>query len=136
MKRRKSSPNGTKSIREILRIFLVSLIVASAVLFGLTVLFALLVSATALPSVVLELMAIFILIFAGFFGGYPAAKSIRKNGLQVGLICGASLSVLLFLLSGVVFDTLGWQLITKMLIVTSSSAVGGVLGVNSRKKYR
>ena len=136
MKRRKSSPKDGGRNGDFLRVFLVSLLIASAVLFGLTAVFSLVLSAAALPLAVSDLMAVFVLILAGFSGGYPAARSIRKNGLQIGSICGAALSVLLFLLSGVIFDTVGWQFITKMLIVTASSAIGGVLGVNSRKKYR
>jgi len=136
VKRRKNSPKDGGRNGDYLRTFLFSLLIALAVLFGLTALFSLVLSAVALPLVVSDLMAVFVLILAGFSGGYPAARSIRKNGLQVGLICGASLSVLLFLLSGVIFDTAGWQFITKMLIVTASAAIGGVLGVNSRRKYR
>ncbi|MCI8502190.1 MAG: TIGR04086 family membrane protein [Oscillospiraceae bacterium] len=136
MGRRKKQPKNSTGFYGNLKIVLLSVLAAAAVIAVLTALFALVMSMVTVPAVVLSGVVVLQLMLAGFASGYLAAKSIRKNGLRVGVICGAVLSVLLFLLSGILFDSVGWQIITKMLVVTAAASIGGVLGVNSRKKYR
>ncbi len=136
MGRRKKQSKDSSGIYGYLRTVLWSILAALVVVTALTALFALVMSLVTIPSAILSGVVIALLVVAGFVSGYLAAKSIRKNGLRVGVICGAALSVLLFLLAGVVFDSVGWQIIAKMLVVTAAASVGGVLGVNSRKKYR
>ncbi len=136
MGRRKKQSKDSSGIYGYLRTVLLSILAAAVVVTALTALFALAMSLVTIPSAVLSGAVIVLLILAGFVSGYLAAKSIRKNGLRVGVICGVALSVLLFLLAGVIFDSVGWQIFTKMLVVTAAASIGGVLGVNSRKKYR
>ncbi len=135
MGRKKRQIKDGTGVYEYLRAVLFSVLVASASAGAIIALSALIMSYMTIPGVILSGLVIIILLLAGFISGYLAAKKIRKNGLQIGIICGASISVLLFLLSGVLFDCFGWQWISKMLVVTAAAAIGGVLGVNSRKKY-
>ena len=136
MGRRKKQSKDSSGIYGYLRTVLLSILAAAVVVTALTALFALAMSLVTIPSAVLSGVVIVLLILAGFVSGYLSAKSIRKNCLRVGVICGVALSVLLFLLAGVIFDSVSWQIITKMLVVTAAASIGGVLGVNSRKKYR
>ena len=136
MGRRKKQSKDSSGIYGYLRTVLLSILAAAVVVTALTALFALAMSLVTIPSAVLSGAVIVLLILAGFVSGYLAAKSIRKNGLRVGVICGVALSVLLFLLAGVIFDSVGWQIFTKMLVVTAAASIGCVLGVNRKKKYR
>lgn len=136
MGRRKKQSKDSSGIYGYLRTVLLSILAAAVIITALTALFALAMSLVTIPSAVLSGVVIVLLILAGLVSGYLSAKSIRKNGLRVGVICGVALSVLLFLFAGVIFDSVSWQIITKMLVVTAAASIGGVLGVNSRKKYR
>lgn len=134
--RRKKQPNDGFEFYDFLRAVLFSVLAAVLVVTALIALFALVLSFITIPPVVLSGMTIATLMLAGFVSGYLAAKSIRKKGVLVGAVCGAAISILLFLLAGILFECTGWQLITKTLVVMAAASIGGVLGVNSRKKYR
>ena len=79
--------------------------------------------------------------FAMSFASLPdtfltAAAILWKDGLRIGLLCGLVLCAVVLLLSVLVYRCFAWQFLFKVLVVASSAALGGVLGVNSRKKYR
>ena len=109
---------------------------ALAIVVALTALFAFIMSLVNIPGVILTGIVMLLLILTGFVSGYLSSKSIRKNGLKVGLSCGLLISLLLLLLPIILYDSLGWPCLSKILVVTASSCIGGVLGVNSRRKYR
>lgn len=133
---RKKQPRDGGNLMGIARSIMLNTITAMVVMVALTALFAFIMSLVTIPSVVLTGIVMLLLIFVGFASGYLSAKSVRRDGLKVGLTCGVLISLLLFVLSGVLYDSFGWQCVTKMLVVTAASSIGGVLGVNSRKKYR
>ena len=93
-------------------------------------------SFASLPDTFLTAAAIAVLVASGFVGGYFAAKKLWKDGLRIGLLCGLVLCAVVLLLSVLLYRCFAWQFLFKVLVVASSAALGGVLGVNSRKKYR
>lgn len=72
-----------------------------------------------------------------FSAGFTAAKRRRRNGLRVGLVCGAVIFAAA-LLGGIVFvrSFSAGGFFTKLLIILVCSVMGGVLGVNSPKRFR
>ena len=85
---------------------------------------------------VLRIIALATLGLGGFGSGFLAAKLRRKNGMLMGALSGAALMVILVLLSLIFFGFhFGGQLITKVAIGVLTGALGGVLGVNHRKKH-
>lgn len=75
---------------------------------------------------------------AGCFGAsFAAAKKRQKDGLKTGLMCG----VIIFgitLLGGFIFVrsfSVG-GFFTKVLIIMVCSSLGGIIGVNSRRRFR
>jgi len=75
---------------------------------------------------------------AGCFGAsFAAAKRHRKDGLKTGLKCGAIIFGVM-LLGGIIFVrsfSFG-GFFTKMLIIMICSSLGGIIGVNSRQRFR
>lgn len=72
-----------------------------------------------------------------FAAAYTVSKQKRRKGLIIGLYCGSIVFIGTFLL-GIIFSK-GFSaggVIIKLLTVFSCSAIGGVLGVNSKKRFR
>lgn len=71
-----------------------------------------------------------------FAGGYFCARILREKGMFLGMICGGALFLLLFLCSlpiaGAHFTFL---LPVKLLSMLLAGAVGGILGVNHKRKH-
>lgn len=71
-----------------------------------------------------------------FSGGYTTARINRSFGLATGAFCGVIMYPVLLALGaafGGSFDPLS---LLRLLLMTVSGAVGGVLGVNKRRKRR
>lgn len=136
MARRKKQKNDRSGMYANIRRILISVLAAVAVMLVLAVLFALAMSFVTVPAMALNAVSIVLLALTGFISGYFASKAIRKNGLQIGLICGGILSFLLFVLSTSLSNDFGWLCLSKMLVLIVAGAIGGVLGVNGKRKYR
>lgn len=72
--------------------------------------------------------------FSLFLSTFIVTKIIKKNGIFIGLIFGVITSLIIVLITysttGVVFSIGN---VTKALIITLASCLGGVLGVNSKE---
>ena len=68
-----------------------------------------------------------------FLSAFITARVINKKGILIGLIFGLVTSILIFIITfistGVLFSIGN---LTKILIITISSVLGGILGVNSK----
>ncbi|MBQ5318010.1 MAG: TIGR04086 family membrane protein [Oscillospiraceae bacterium] len=75
---------------------------------------------------------------AGCFGAsFTAAKKRQKDGLKTGLMCGAIIFAVTFL-GGIIFVrsfSVG-GFFTKILIILICSSLGGIIGVNSPRRFR
>lgn len=90
-----------------------------------------------LPDGIMSVMAQISLAAGCFAAAYTVSKQRRRNGLLSGLCCGAVVFAVIFLL-GIIFAgsfSLG-GFISKILAVLSCSALGGIIGVNSKKRFR
>ncbi len=75
---------------------------------------------------------------AGCFGAsFAAAKRRRRYGLKTGLLCGIIIFCTAFL-GGIIFVrtfSVG-GIFTKLLIILICSSLGGIIGVNSPRRFR
>lgn len=75
---------------------------------------------------------------AGCFGAsFVAAKRRRRDGLKTGLLCGTIIFGVT-LLGGIIFVrsfSVG-GFFTKLLIILICSSLGGIIGVNSPRRFR
>lgn len=113
------------------------------ILFGGLACFILLILMSALmgfhdiPQAVISLFATISFVFGGLVAGYISASCARERGMFLGLCCGGCLFLVLlcagFMMEGNMF---GVQGLTKLASVLMAAALGGIFGVNRRKKFR
>ncbi|MDD2363056.1 MAG: TIGR04086 family membrane protein [Oscillospiraceae bacterium] len=98
-------------------------------------LFALLMAACDIPQAAVTPMAVIAAAVGAFFGGFICAKAAGSRGLIYGAACGG-LMYLLILIAGfsLLSDVRGWYALIKLLVVVTSAAIGGVYGVNFRRR--
>ncbi|MBQ5563517.1 MAG: TIGR04086 family membrane protein [Clostridia bacterium] len=71
-----------------------------------------------------------------FVGGYVTARINKNMGMAVGAICGLAV-FLIFLGTGAVFGSeLGIVSLIRCIASVISGALGGILGVNKRKRRK
>ena len=101
----------------------------------LLLMMALLVRSVDVPRVAITPMAIAAAGAGAFAAGLAAALTAKKNGLVLGLVCGLVLFFVL-LLAGIAHATgvSGSLAVIKLAVLTLAGALGGVLGVNRRKR--
>ncbi len=72
----------------------------------------------------------------GFVGGYITARINKNMGMAVGAICGLAV-FLIFLGTGAIFGSkLGIVSLIRGIAAVIAGALGGVLGVNKRKRRK
>lgn len=132
MQRRKNFSN-IKSSK--LGCTIVSSFVGIAVIALMLLLFSLLMTKIDVPEGVVSLMSAVALCVGAYAGGYYASRSRRENGLFLGILCGTLIYFTVFIM-GIIFSkvNLSAAVFTKLIIVAICGAIGGVIGVNSKKK--
>jgi len=124
-------------LRRNIRPVLISVLAGAVVCVILLVLFAFVLSAQNIPQALVSPMATVAVSIGGLASGYICAKMMRENGLVYGLLCGGLLAVLLLLGSfGIGDNGLGVPALFKIIFILLCGMLGGVLGVNTRKRRR
>lgn len=133
---RRKTPAERIRTERLLMIFCASLACVGAVFLAVTI-FSAIATMVDLSDGMFTLMSGIALCAGCFAAGYTAAKHRKKQGLRVGLACGGVIFAVTLLL-GIIFVR-GFSaggFFTKLLIILVSSAVGGIIGVNSPKRFR
>lgn len=121
--------------RRLLRPVLVGVAVGLIGCVGCLMLAALLVQAVDVPRAAIMPLAIAAAAIGAFLAGLTAAAVAGQRGLLFGAVCGLLLW-LLILLAGVARYTgvSGGNALIKLAALVLSGSIGGVLGVNLRKR--
>ena len=115
----------------------VALSVAVGVLLSFLLLcaFAALMSLRDMPHSAVVPMSVFSVAVGTIAAGYCAACLIREHGLLWGLVCGSVIFLIaLFCELMLLGQPVGVLGLYKFIIYASSGMIGGVLGVNKRRK--
>lgn len=115
--------------------------VALGLIFGAVTIFALLFAGSAVmkhsnvPQTIIPIIAIISVAAGSFVAGFCASKISKQRGLLTGLVCGVAIS-LIILLAGlaVLKDSIGGLALTKFAASISASAIGGIVGVNTKRR--
>lgn len=100
-------------------------------------LMAFILSARSVPQFAVQPMAAFALLVGGFSAGFSCAKLMRENGLMFGAACGIILTVIVQVAGFAIPDnTFGISAVIKIAVVLFSAMLGGVLGVNTRRRRK
>lgn len=99
--------------------------------------FSFIVSSNDVPQGLIYPMTIFAACLSGFVSGYVVSRIIRKNGLAWGALCGLILFVVVAIVDFAIgFNGFGILGLIKLLVLLLSSAIGGFIGVNRKKKLK
>lgn len=127
------SSAAKRNIRPVAMSVLLGGIVTTAIL----LLLSLVVSTQSIPQAMIDPMAIFALSVGAFVAGFACAKALRRGGLLCGLICGIAFSLILLICSFAISDSgFGIPAMLKILFMLLSAMLGGVLGVNTKKRRK
>lgn len=131
MKTRKEDTVLLKTLRPIIMGTAVGVLCCLIVL----LIFALLMASFDIPQAAVMPMAVFAAVIGAFFGGLICARVSGSHGLAYGAACGA-LMYLLNVIAGFSLssDIQGWYALIKLVAILLSSSLGGVYGVNMRRR--
>lgn len=120
-----------------LKPILVGTAVGAVVITVVLMVLSLLLSLQNIPQMLITPMVLVALGIGSFLGGNFAARLTREKGLLVGLCCGVLLFLALWLFGQAIhgggFGVIG---IVKLAIALGLSALGGVMGVNAKKRRK
>ena len=88
-----------------------------------------------IPKAAITPMAIVAAAFGSFIGGIVAAKISGEKGLLYGAVAGLQLYVVVIIAGfSVLQDVRGATILIKLAVMVCSSAVGGIIGVNMKRR--
>ncbi len=118
-----------------LRPLLVGVGVGLLVCFGLLMLAAMLIERVDIPSSAVFPLAVAAAGSGAFIAGLLAAAMAKQHGLVFGALCGLILFLLILLAGFVRYAGVdGGHTAIKLAVLIVAGSVGGILGVNRRKK--
>ena len=136
MKKPSSGPD-TKNVVKFSRALAVSVAAGVIVTFLILSAFAALMSVRDLPHSAVVPMSIFGVAAGTILAGYCCASILRERGLLWGLSCGAVIFLLaLFCELMLLGQPVGVLALYKFIIYAASGMIGGVLGVNKKRRVR
>ncbi len=96
--------------------------------------FAFILSRINAPAALVSVLATAALGIGGYFGGYMCARKRHKNGMLMGVLCGVAIFMVVLII-GTVFAkaALGISSAGKLFLTMLCGAVGGIVGVNTKK---
>lgn len=120
-----------------LRPVAVSVVLGAIISVVFLLLMSLVVSSRSVPQSMIDPMAIIAMSSGAFVSGLCCARIIHKNGLMCGLICGVIFAAVVLVCSfAVPENSLGLGALLKTMFMLLSSMLGGVLGVNTKKRKK
>ena len=132
----KNSTTEQKNIK-LARPALIGTGAAVIMLLILSLLFAVLFSATGISASVFTPAAVAMLVLAALLGGIFSARVAKAKGLPVGLATGIVLAVLILMLNIIILHNgFGWFLLAKIVLIVLSATIGGIIGVNIMNKRK
>ena len=130
----KSRSEDTVMVKKILRPVLVGACMGAVVCLLLLLLMAAVIAAVDVPKAAITPLAVVASAVGAFVGGIVAAKIAKEKGLLFGAACGLILFVLVLVAGfAVLKEVRGSFAVAKLFILIGCGAIGGILGVNSRK---
>lgn len=122
-------------IKQILKTTLMGALLAIGILVILFAAFSLLVLYCNISSNLISQITTILGALSLFVSSFITSRIINKNGLLIGFIFGIVTSIIIFLISffstGLIFSV---SEITKMIVITLASCLGGIFGVNSKQE--
>lgn len=132
-----AAAQNPRSILENYRVIAIACLVGILITATVLLLAAMVISSIDFPQSGIAPVAIAASVAGCFGAGFICCRMTKGGGLMYGLICGLVI-FLLCLLCEVSFlgGELGMLAVYKLIVCVTSAMIGGVLGVNKRRKIR
>ena len=90
------------------------------------------------PEAVIDAVVLVVTAFCVVWGGFRASRHLGRQGLLSGAVSGLVYVVLLYVLGALVFGEFAFASATalSMLLGIGCGAIGGIIGVNTKKRRR
>ena len=135
--RKPASAPDTKNVVKFSRSLAVSVVVGVVLTFIILCAFAALMSVRDLPHSAVVPMSILAVSAGTILSGYCCARILREKGLLWGLGCGTVIFLMAFFCELMLLgQPIGILALYKYIIYAASGMIGGVLGVNKKRKVR
>ena len=119
----------------LIKSLIVSVIVSISTTFLMIVVSSMILLKTNINDVALNLLNLFSFSTGAFLGGITISKFLKEKGLVYGLINGIVLFSISFIISLIInFSAPSLFSLIKLIAISFFSLVGGVIGVNTKKK--
>ena len=127
--------DSSAMVKRFLRPVIIGAVVGALCCTLLLAVMAAIVASQDIPKAAITPMAIVAAAAGAFFGGFAAARIAKEKGLLIGGACGLLLFILVAL-AGFAFlkEIRGAYILIKLAVMLVLSALGGVIGVNLRKR--
>ena len=127
--------DSSAMVKRFLRPVIIGAVVGALCCTLLLAVMAAIVASQDIPKAAITPMAIVAAAAGAFFGGFAAARIAKGKGLLIGGTCGLLLFILVAL-AGFAFlkEIRGAYILVKLAVMLVLSALGGVIGVNLRKR--
>ena len=127
--------DSSAMVKRFLRPVVIGAVVGALCCTLVLIIMAAIVASQDIPKAVITPMAIVAGAAGSFFGGFTAARIAKERGLLIGGACGLLLFILVVIV-GFAFlkEIRGAYILVKLAVMLICSAVGGVIGVNLRKR--
>ena len=113
----------------------VSALIGFSVVFLLIIIFAYLITKIDAADTVVSVMTSAALYDGAYAGGFISARTRRKNGLFMGVLCGIFMFFVIFIISTFFAQTIsGFSGSAKLIMTLIFGALGGIVGVNSKSR--
>lgn len=131
----KTHKEDSAMVKRILRPLIAGVVVGALCCVLVLVVMAAIMAAKDIPKVAVTPMAVVAAAFGAFIGGMAAAKISKEKGLLYGAGCGLLLFLLVMIAGfAVLRDVRGTLLIVKLAVLVGCGAVGGIVGVNMKRR--
>lgn len=119
----------------LLKLFVADILIQEITLLLLSVLFSLITYYLDLDIEILKRFTYIIVVFVSFISSFFVTKKVKNNGILVGII--SQVPLFIYLLITVIvskgnFADFGF----KFLLILIFGAIGGILGVNKKEKFK
>ena len=117
------------------RPLLIGLVTGSLGCISVLVLCAAVMAMQDIPQMAVTPLAVVAAAVGSVIGGFTCARITRSRGMLGGAACGVLLYFLIMIMGfSVLQDIRGWYALVKLLVMILGGAIGGVLGVNKRRR--
>ncbi|MCL2578815.1 MAG: TIGR04086 family membrane protein [Oscillospiraceae bacterium] len=127
----------SSGLSAVARPILISVVFGIMVCIGVLMLLSFVLSVRSVPHSLINPLAVFAISVGALTAGFCCAKLLRQGGLAYGALCGGVFSLVIMLASfGISDNGFGLTALFKITFMMLSAMLGGVFGVNMRRKRK